>query len=62
MPIGNLQLLFRLRHEYAHELAPAHPVNPDEIQDGISGGAIFVVHTEEVIRRTFLPDEPFLKR
>ncbi len=59
--IGRVQNLFRLRHEYAHELAPADPIDPAKVENCISGAAVFVLHTEELIRRDFLKDDPYLK-
>jgi len=50
-----LEELFRLRHIFAHELAPREKVKPNVIRDCISAAAAFVTACETLFR-TKIPD------
>ena len=54
--MANVQELFRLRHIYAHELAPRERVSSRKITNCISSGAAFLVATQQYLR-TLLPPE-----
>jgi hypothetical protein len=51
---SEIEELFRLRHVYAHELAPRQRVSPRQIERCIGAGALFVTKTEEYLSRDFL--------
>jgi hypothetical protein len=55
---SGIEELFRLRHVYAHELAPRQRVSPARIDRCIGAGAMFVTLTEEYVSTDFLSKTP----
>jgi hypothetical protein len=53
---GDLEELFRLRHVFAHEIAPKEKVKPNIIQDCIGAAAAFSISFDTLIQ-TKIPNE-----